>query len=443
MAWRQALRASRGPCECQSNRPLPTPCLRPSTRPAYEQEMTDTAVPVSEPSGSASDGMKAEVGGHRLELIFDGDRRLERLLTLIDGAIRSIDLIMYIFEHDGAGSRVLGAMTAAAQRGVRVRAVIDSFGSGDVADSVFTPLREAGGTVTFFSRRWRSSYLVRNHQKLILIDGHVAVTGGFNIADDYLSKPSADCWFDLGLVVTGPTVERAVQWFDTIHDYTAHDDGKLLMLRRLVREWNIGTEPVQWLVGGPTERLSPWARAVRADLDRGRRLDMTMAYFSPGQGVLRRLGRLARRGKARFIMAAKSDNPATIGASRLLYGFLLRRSADIWEYQPCKLHMKLIVIDDVTYIGTANFDMRSLFINVELMVRITDAAFAQRLRDFVAGLEPQCDVVTVESHKKRGTWLTRLRWFLAWFVVGFADYTVTRRLNFGLTEHDPNVDALR
>lgn len=442
MAWRQALRASRGPCECQSNRPAATARLRPSTRPAYEQEMTDAAVPVSEPSASAGDGMKAEVGGHRLELIFDGDRRLERLLALINGAIRSIDLIMYIFEHDGAGTRVLDAMTAAARRGVRVRAVIDSFGSGDVADSVFVPLREAGGTVTFFSRRWRSSYLVRNHQKLILIDGHVAVTGGFNIADDYLSKPRGDCWFDLGLVVAGPTVARAVQWFDTIHHYTAHDDGKLLMLRRLVREWNIGTGPVQWLVGGPTERLSPWARAVRADLDRGRRLDMVMAYFSPGQGMLRRIGRLARRGKARFIMAAKSDNPATIGASRLLYGFLLRRGADIREYRPCKLHMKLIVIDDVTYIGTANFDMRSLFINVELMVRITDAAFAEGLRDFVAGLEPQCDVVTVELHKKRGTWLTRLRWFLAWFVVGFVDYTVTRRLNFGLTEHDPRVDAL-
>ena len=443
MAWRQALRASRGPCECQSNRLPATLCLQPSTRQAYEGEMTDAAVPASEPSASASDGMKAEVGGHRLELIFDGDKRLERLLALLAGAVRTIDLIMYIFEHDGAGTRVLDAMTAAARRGVRVRAVIDSFGSGDVADSVFTPLREAGGTVTFFSRRWRSSYLVRNHQKLILIDEHVAVTGGFNIADDYLSKPRPDCWFDLGLIVTGPTVERAVQWFDTIHDYTAHDDGKLLMLRRLVREWNIGTGPVQWLVGGPTERLSPWARAVRADLDRGRRLDMVMAYFSPGQGMVRRLGRLARRGKARFVMAAKSDNPATIGASRLLYGFLLRRGADIWEYQPCKLHMKLIVIDDVTYIGTANFDMRSLFINVELMVRITDAALAQRLRDFVAGLEPQCDIVTIVSHKKRGTWLTRLRWFLAWFVVGFADYTVTRRLNFGLTEHDPRIDAWR
>ena len=405
--------------------------------------MTDAPAPASEPAACESEGLKADVGGHRLELIFDGGQRLERLLALLGGAIRSIDLIMYIFEHDEAGTRVLDAMTAAARRGVHVRAVIDSFGSGDVADSIFNPLREAGGTVIFFSRRWRSSYLVRNHQKLILIDGNIAVTGGFNIADDYLSKPRDDCWLDLGLIITGPTVDRAVQWFDIVHDYTVHDDGKLLMLRRLVREWNIGAGPVQWLVGGPTERLSPWARAVRADLDRGRRLDMVMAYFSPGQGMLRRLGRLARRGKARFIMAGKSDNPATIGASRLLYGFLLRRKADIWEYRSCKLHMKLIVIDDITYIGTANFDMRSLFINVELMVRITDAGFAQRMRDFIAGLEPECDVVTIESHKARGTWLTRLRWTLAWFVVGFADYTVTRRLNFGLTEHDPRVDAWR
>ncbi len=70
-----------------------------------------------------------------------------------------------------------------------VRAVIDSFGSGDTPDGLFAPLREAGGSVTFFSRRWRSTYLIRNHQKLILIDEYIAVTGGFNIANDYLSPP--------------------------------------------------------------------------------------------------------------------------------------------------------------------------------------------------------------------------------------------------------------
>lgn len=387
------------------------------------------------------DTLKADVAGHRLEVIFDGERRLERLLALLGGAIRSIDLIMYIFEDDAAGRRVLDAMTAAARRGVRVRAVIDSFGSGDVSDGIFAPLRAAGGSVTFFSRRWRSSYLVRNHQKLLLVDGEYAVTGGFNIADAYLSNRRTHCWFDLGIVVRGPTVARMVEWFEAIHDYSVNDDGKLLVLRRLIREWPVDAGPVSWLVGGPTQRLSPWARAVRSDLEGARRLDMAMAYFSPGQGMLRRLGRVARTGTARFVMAAKSDNAATIGASRLLYGYLLRQTAAIWEYRPCRLHMKLIVIDDVVHVGTANFDMRSLFVNVEVMLRIEDTGFAQTMRDFLDGLEDDCDVITAETHKARANWLTRLRWTLAWFVVGVADYTVSRRLNFGLGEPDPDLEV--
>jgi cardiolipin synthase len=178
---------------------------------------------------------------------------------------------------------------------------------------------------------------------------------------------------------------------------------------------------------------------VRSDLDGAARLDMAMAYFSPGQGMLRRLGRVARKGRARFVMAGRSDNAATIGASRLLYGYLLRRRAEVWEYQPCRLHMKLIVIDNVVYIGSANFDVRSLFLNVEIMVRIADAKFAARMRDFLADLEPDCAIVTRSSHKVRAGWLTRLRWTLAWFVVGIVDYTVSRRLNFGLADPDPDI----
>jgi cardiolipin synthase len=385
--------------------------------------------------------LKTNVAGHRLEVIFDGDQRLERILALLSGAIRSIDIIMYIFEHDAAGTRVLDAMTAAARRGVRVRAVIDSFGSSDISDSIFVPLREAGGSVTFFSRRWRSSYLIRNHQKLLLIDDDVAVTGGFNIATPYLGTQPDNCWFDLGIVVRGPSVTRMVAWFEEIHDYTVNNDGKLFMLRRLIREWPVEAGPVTWLVGGPTQRLSPWAQAVRADMVGARQLDMAMAYFSPGQGLLRRLGRVAQHGRARFIMAAKSDNAATIGASRLLYGYLLRKGAQVWEYRPYKLHMKLIVIDDVVYIGTANFDMRSLFVNVEVMLRIADAGFAEQMRGFIAAQQADCDDITAAKHKARAGWLTRLRWTLAWFVVGAADYTVSRRLNFGLGDPDPDLEV--
>ena len=391
------------------------------------------------PTADPMQGLTAAVAEHRIELIFDGGERLARLIALIDRAKQSVDLIMYIFEGDAAGLSVLRALTAAARRGVRVRALIDSFGSGDTPDALFAPLREAGGNATFFSRRWRSTYLIRNHQKLILIDDAIAVTGGFNIADDYLSPPRSDCWLDIGMIVEGPSVARVARWFAEIHDYTVHDDGKLLILRRLIREWPVDSGAVSWLVGGPTQRLSPWARAVRADLDGARQLDMVMAYFSPGQGLLRRLGRVAQRGRARFVMAGKSDNAATIGASRLLYGYLLRKRADVWEYRPCKLHMKLIIVDDIVYIGSANFDVRSLFVNVELMVRIADTGFANQMRHFVAGLQPDCDVITPAAHKARAGWWTRLRWTLAWFVVGVADYTVSRKLNFGLGDPDPDV----
>ena len=383
--------------------------------------------------------LQADVAGHHLDIVFDGEQRLERLLADLADATHGIDMIMYIFTHDEAGAQVLDAMTAAARRGVRVRAVIDSFGSSDLSDNVFDALRAAGGSVTFFSRRWRYSYLIRNHQKLILIDGRVAITGGFNIAEPYLSEGNSRCWFDLGLWVRGPSVASMVRWFEAIHDYSIRHDGKLLLLRRMIREWPVEPGPVSWLVGGPTQRLSPWARAVRTDLDHGRQLDMAMAYFSPGQGMLRRLGRVARRGRARFVMAAKSDNAATIGASRLLYGHLLRKRAEIWEYQPCRLHMKLIVIDDIVYIGTANFDIRSLFLNVEVMLRIADRGFAETMRAFIARMRPECEAITRASHKARAGWLTRLRWTLAWFVVGIFDYTASRKLNFGLAEPDPEI----
>ena len=101
---------------------------------------------------------------------------------------------------------------------------------------------------------------------------------------------------------------------------------------------------------------------------------MVMAYFSPAARLLGRIGRIARKGQTRLLLAAKSDNGATIGASRILYGSLLKRGAKIWEFSPCKLHSKLIVLDDAVYLGSANFDMRSLYINFEIMLRIERGA---------------------------------------------------------------------
>ena len=109
---------------------------------------------------------------------------------------------------------------------------------------------------------------------------------------------------------------------------------------------------------------------------------MIFAYFAPPGAMLRRIGRLGRRGHARIITAAKSDNNATIAAARHTYSRLLRRHVDMYEYETAKLHTKLAIVDDVVHIGSSNFDFRSLYLNLEVMLRIKDAGFAAAMRRY-------------------------------------------------------------
>src|SRR3546814_4526142 len=108
--------------------------------------------------------------------------------------------------------------------------------------------------------------------------------------------------------------------------------------------------------------------------------------------------------QVRIVTASLSDNSTTIAAARSLYSGLFRHRVRIFEYLPCELHMKLIVIDDIVYIGSANFDMRSLFINLELMLRIEDAGFAAQMREFVTRETAHCQENT--SAERKSTRLT-------------------------------------
>lgn len=370
--------------------------------------------------------------GHEFTFYAGGADRLTRLLALIESARSSIRMCFYMFADDECGRAVLAALMAARARGVEVSLLIDSFGSKDATDAMFAPLRNAGGRYCCFSPRWNARYLIRNHQKIVVIDDSIGMIGGFNVEHDYFAPPQANGWNDLALELTGPAVGELARWYDLLEKWTSSRRGAWKAIRRLVRAWNPGTGPVQLLLGGPTRGLSPWARSVSNDLIAGERLDMIMAYFSPAVRLLARIERIAKKRQTRLLLAAKSDNGATIGASRILYGPLLKRGARIWEFSPCKLHTKLIVLDDTVYIGSANFDIRSLYINLEIMLRIEDRALADRMRAFVDQHLPASLEITREVHRARRTPLNRLRWTLSWFLVTVVDYTVSRRLNLGL-----------
>ncbi|WP_394729936.1 phosphatidylserine/phosphatidylglycerophosphate/cardiolipin synthase family protein [Altererythrobacter sp. GH1-8] len=372
-----------------------------------------------------------EIAGHALRLLPSGEDRFRELVALIDSARTSLDVFFYLFQGDYSGSTIRDALLRAALRGVDVHLIVDSFGS-DAPASLFKPLQAAGGRYSVFSPRPGIRYLIRNHQKFVIVDGERVMTGGFNVSDHYFKPPEVNGWCDLGLLVEGPVVAQFAKWFAQLEAWTADQQAQFRSIRHLVRDWDEGDSEVQLLLGGPTRITSAWARRVKQDIARGTRLDMVMAYFSPPRSMRRLIQRLAERGRARLIMAGKSDNNATIGASRSLYRSLMRSGVEIAEFQPCKLHMKLLVIDDVSYIGTANFDMRSIRLNLELMLRIESAELADRLRELIEHMAEHSEPVTEQWYRERASWFNRLRWWLGRFLVTGVDYTVTRRLNLGI-----------
>ncbi len=366
--------------------------------------------------------------GQDLTFYPSGQDRLDRLLQLIGGARESVRLCFYIFSPDDAGTRVRDALVNAARRGARVTLIVDGFGA-EADEAFLQPISDAGGNWHVFSSGWSQRYLIRNHQKMVIADGAVML-GGFNIADDYFAQ--AGGWSDLGVTVEGSAVAQLSRWFDEIERWTANPKANWLAVSRMIRDWEPGTGPVQLLIGGPTRTPSSWAQAIRKDIARARRLDMVMAYFSPASRMARRIGNLARRGTVQLVMAGKSDNNATIGATRSLYDYLLGSGAKIWEFAACKLHTKLIVVDDAVYFGSANFDMRSLYVNLELMLRIEDAALAGRMREFIGHQITASEQITPQLNRRRATLFNRIRWNCAWFLVAVVDYNVSRRLNLGL-----------
>jgi cardiolipin synthase len=373
--------------------------------------------------------IRAEIADNRLELIESGIDRFNMLLELIAGAETSVKMLMYMFNPDRDGDIVRNALTEAASRGVEVKLLVDGFGSA-ATPKFFEDLARAGGEHCVFNPSWGRRYLLRNHQKLIVIDERTVLIGGANIDATYLEDRGSKHWRDLWLRIDGSEAALPSRYFDSIFRWSKRSGSKLRSLRRTLGEYSEWRGPLQWKFSGPLSMRNSWWRSIGRDMKKAKRLDMIFAYFAPPSAMVRRIGRVGRRGRARIINAAKSDNGATVAAARHSYSRLIRRHVEIYEYQPAKLHTKLAIVDDVVHIGSSNFDYRSFYINLEVMLRIKDAAFADAMRGYFERELKDCRWITHDVHTKRATLWRRIKWAVSHFLVNVTDYTVTRRLNF-------------
>lgn len=370
-----------------------------------------------------------QVAGHDLRLLLDGAQGRSALLQLIAGATTSLRLFYYQFAADRIGTEVRDALIAACGRGARVHLAVDGFGSSDAPDSFFQPLINAGARFCRFHPRWGRNYVLRNHQKLAIADGRTAMIGGFNIADPYFDPARTDSWRDLGLIVSGEAVAQLALYFDRLFAWIIRDRISLFSLRRLIPVVTADADQrVRWVFGGPSRRLSPYARRVQSDFRSGRQLDMMMAYFAPNRRFIALIGDIAERGAARLINAGKTDVALSRAAAWSTYGRLLRQGTQIAEFQPAALHAKLIIIDNITYMGSGNFDIRSLYLNLEVMLRIDDADFAARMRSLFDREWQQSDPIKLAVYNRLASRWNRFRWRFAYWIFATVDFATTRRL---------------
>jgi len=366
-----------------------------------------------------------------------GDEIFPAMLAAIEEAKSEICLETYTFSAGSPGERFRDALVRARQRGLRVRVLIDALGSYSLPDDFFQPLQAAGAEirrfnpfkVTLFNPVSLNRLSIRNHRKLLVCDDRVAFVGGFNIAPEYEGDGVKCGWCDIGLKITGPLSAQLASSFDEMFARADFRHKRFMRFRRFDAKKSVTWPTEQILFGGPGRGQSPFKRALGNDLKHAKDVKIIVAYFLPTWSLRRELtGVIRRGGKVQLILAGKSDVLLSQLAARSLYRRLLKFGVEIYEYEPQILHAKLIIVDDVVYVGSSNLDSRSLQINYELMIRFQDAEIAKQAREVFAGSLQHCKKIELEQWRKSRTLWEKIKQRFAYWVLVRLDPYFARRL---------------
>ncbi len=343
--------------------------------------------------------------GNRIELLVDGEEVYPAMASAIETARERIDLQTYILSRDRAGRGLLQRLTARAADGVRVRLLCDGFGSGIAFVTGFFRDAERAGVEVAASHP-RGYPNLRNHRKVLVVDGRIGFVGGMNIDDRNLPQPDgrpADR--DYHARVAGPVV-RDLE-FQFLVDWSRATGSALEGLTRdTPPRWapTDGEALAQVIPGGPERSGSGLTMAFFGAIAAAQTsVTIVTPYFLPDDSILSALRYAATRGvDVRIVLPARSNHWYTAHAARALYGQLLEVGVRIYERRPPFIHAKALVVDDVyTLLGSANLDYRSLYLNFELDLEVASAAFAARVRRQLEVEMSESEEVSLEVYEAR------------------------------------------
>lgn len=362
--------------------------------------------------------------GNRFTLLSDGRQFFPRMLDAIAAAERSICIELYLVGAGAVFTRFQEALAAAVRRGVRVRMLLDHFGSLELPPPQHAELQRQGIELALYNRlRWRAGLrnLFRDHRKLLVVDDRVAFTGGAGLTDEFLDgKDGEPPWHELMVEARGPVVADWRALFE--------------------RGWE-GSNSIRRAAGAtpapPIEQGTQRGRVVASSGPRThlvmqslyrrlretrQRLWLVTPYFVPSWKLRRELTKAAERGVDTRILVPgpRTDHPALRQASHRFYARLLKNGVRIFEYQPRFIHAKVALCDRWVSIGSTNFDRWNFHWNLDANQEIEDEAFALTVlalleQDFAASLELHYD-----------TWQQRAWW---WRLLERITGAIDRRLS--------------
>ncbi|EXJ24251.1 Cardiolipin synthetase [Alkalibacterium sp. AK22] len=350
--------------------------------------------------------------GNKVSLISDGEDKFDQLIEDIKQAKHHVHVTYYIFRRDNIGRRLLHALEERAQEGVEIKVLYDPVGARVLGKHFFDRLQSLGGEAEpffgskFFLINLRLNY--RNHRKIVVIDGQVGYTGGFNVGDDYL-----------GLY------EKMGYWRDT--HLRIEGNGVLTLQTRFLMDWNAsakeravkyteayfplsslkGNTDMQIVSSGPDDEIHAIKKGFTKMISMAREsVYIQTPYFIPDEALMETIKIALFSGiNVKIMIPNKPDHPFIYRATLSYAEELVESGAEVYIYDNGFLHSKTIVIDgEILSVGTANFDIRSFRLNFEVNAFIYDQEQAQQQVDLFNADIKKSYLLTSEMISNFGKW---------------------------------------
>jgi cardiolipin synthase len=365
------------------------------------------------------------VSGNVISPLSDGESAYPEMLQAIDSAQNFVLLSTFIFQRDESGMRFAEALGGAVGRGVDVRVIVDGVGEFyGLPRRVGNVLKQRGVRLARFLPPKLippTLYInLRNHRKLLIVDGRIGFTGGMNIADRHLAQspePPARAR-DIHFRFEGPVVGQLEDTFmDDWHFCTGDDSAP-----GVPYDWSRSetrsraTAVCRAIAEGPHEDFNTLATILIGAISSARRrVVIVTPYFLPSQEMIGALQSAALRGAGvTIIMPEKNNLPYVHWATRKMLWEMIEYGVHTYYQPPPFAHTKLFVIDDFyAQVGSANFDPRSLRLNFELNVEVFDRGLVQRLADYTESIQRRSRKITLDELDGRSL-PVRTRDALAW-----------------------------